>query len=336
MKSFMRQEIESQPDLIRNLSNYWQETANELQSEIKNKKNIVLLGRGTSGNACVFASYLFGLSTGRHPIDFRPWLATQDTVYADWSDSLVLAYSQSGESTDIIHAASWLKERNARVISITNSESDNPSIKNVSDKVFFIKAGKENAVPATKSYSAQLIVTAALSGININEHTSEIANCIEKYLISEESKKLAEFVNEKNVSVWLSRGLIQPAALDASLKLQETVGVPSFGYSSAEFLHGPIACLNNKDCVILFDSHDKDNVPDSISKIINVLEQKNVDYLKISNKEQNKCLNINLPSENWAQTIVYSVVGQYNALLIAEKRNIDPDKPMGLKKITIT
>lgn len=336
MKSFMRQEIESQPDLIRNLSEYWQNTANELQEEIKSKKNIVLLGRGTSGNACVFASYLFGLNTGRHPIDFRPWLATQETVYADWSDSLVLAYSQSGESTDIIHATSWLKERNARVISITNSQSENPSIKNVSDKVFFINAGKENAVPATKSYSAQLIVTAALSGMNIIEQNKQIANCIETYLLSDESKKLSEFVNSKNVSVWLSRGLIQPAALDASLKLQETVGVPSFGYSSAEFLHGPIACLNTNDCVIIFDSHDKDNVPDSISKIINVLNQKNTDYIKISDKAQDKCLSISLPSEKWAQTIVYSVIGQYNALLIAEKRNIDPDKPQGLNKVTIT
>lgn len=336
MKSFMRQEIEAQPELIRKLSAYWSDTAHELSSEIKSKKNIVLLGRGTSGNACIFASYLFGLSTGRHPIDFRPWLATQETVYADWSDSLVLAYSQSGESTDIIHAASWLKDRNAKVISITNSDSENPSIKNVSDKVFFIKAGKENAVPATKSYTAQLMVTAALSGIDIKAQSNIIADSIEKYLSSNEAKTLSDFVNSKNVSVWLSRGLIQPAALDASLKLQETVGVPSFGYSSAEFLHGPIACLNNKDCVIIFDSHEKDNVPDSIAKIIGVLEQKEVEYLKLTSNIQDNTLKIDLPSEKWSQTIVYSVIGQYNALLIAEARNIDPDKPMGLKKVTIT
>lgn len=336
MKSFMRQEIEAQPDLIRELAVYWQQTANELQDEIKAKKNIVLLGRGTSGNACIFASYLFGLSTGRHPIDFRPWLATQETAYADWSDSVVLAYSQSGESTDIIHAASWLKDRNARVIAITNSESENPGIKKVSDKVFFIKTGKENAVPATKSYSAQLIVTAALSGINIIKQTDRIAHCIEKYIHSDIPDKLADFVNKKNVSVWLSRGITQPAALDSSLKLQETVGVPSFGYSSAEFLHGPIACLNSNDCVIIFDSNDKSQVPDSISKIINVLNEKGVEYLNISDDYKDHTLTIELPEEQWAQTVVYSVIGQYNSLIIAEKRNIDPDKPQGLKKVTIT
>lgn len=336
MKSFMRQEIEFQPEMIRKMSEYWYETANQIGEEIKKSKNIVLLGRGTSGNACIFASYLFGLSTGRHPIDFRPWLATQETVYADWSDCVVLAYSQSGESTDIIKAAEWLKERNAKVVAITNSESDNPSIKKVSDHIFYIKAGKESAVPATKSYTAQLIVTAALSGIDIRNQTEAIAQSIEQYLVSEESKTLADFVNKKNVSVWLSRGLIQPAALDASLKLQETVGIPSFGYSSAEFLHGPIACLNDKDCVIIFDSHDQNNVPDSVSNIIRVLTEKNVEYLKLTSSIQDNSLKISLPKEKWAQTIVYSVIGQYNALLMAEKRNIDPDKPQGLKKVTIT
>lgn len=336
MKSFMRQEIEAQPHLIKSLASYWQNTANDLQNDLRSAKNIVLLGRGTSGNACIFASYLFGLSTGRHPIDFRPWLATQETVYADWSDSVVLAYSQSGESTDIIQAASWLKDRNAKVISITNSESDNPGIKKVSDKVFFIKTGVESAVPATKSYSAQLIVTAALSGIDIQKQTDRIADCIDKYIKSDAPDKLADFVNNKNVSVWLSRGITQPAALDSSLKLQETVGVPSYGYSSAEFLHGPIACLNKNDCVIIFDSNDKSHVPDSIPKTINILNEKGVDYINISDDEREKGLKIDLPDEQWAQTVVYSVIGQYNALLIAEKRNIDPDKPQGLKKVTIT
>ena len=336
MKSFMRQEIEFQPQMIRDMSTYWQETSLELSEEIKSRKNIVLLGRGTSGNACIFASYLFGLSTGRHPIDFRPWLATQEAVYADYSDCIVLAYSQSGESTDVIRSAEWLKERKAKVIAITNSDNPNPSIKNVSDKVFFIKAGKENAVPATKSYTAQLMVTASLSGINIKNQSDQIADCIENYLNSNEAITLSEFVNEKKVSVWLSRGIIQPAALDASLKLQETVGLPSFGYSSAEFLHGPIACLNSNDCVIIFDSNDKDNVPNSVNKIIGVLNDKDVKYLKITDKIGEDSLNVKLPNETWAQTIVYSVIGQYNALLMAEKRNIDPDKPQGLKKVTIT
>ncbi len=336
MNSFMRQEIEYQPKMIRSMADYWQDNCSELIQEIESRKNIVLLGRGTSGNACIFASYLFGLSTGRHTIDFRPWLATQETVYADYSDCVVIAYSQSGESTDIIKSAEWLKERNAKVISITNSENENPSIKNVSDKVFFIKAGKEKAVPATKSYTAQLIVTAGLSGINIINQSEKIANSIENYLLSDNPKKLADFVSSKNVSVWLSRGIAQSSALDSSLKLQETVGLPSFGYSSAEFLHGPIACLNSNDCVVIFDNHDKDNVPNSVNKIIDVLNNKGVEYLKISNNDDKNTLNVNLPDAVWSQTVVYSVIGQYNALLMAENKNINPDKPQGLKKVTIT
>jgi fructoselysine-6-P-deglycase FrlB-like protein len=92
MTSFMFKEISEQPDLFETKIKEWTETSAMIQPAIKGKSNIVLLGRGTSGNACVFASYLFGLTTGRHPIDFRPWLATQHTPPSDWSDSVFIYY----------------------------------------------------------------------------------------------------------------------------------------------------------------------------------------------------------------------------------------------------
>ena len=46
---------------------------------------------------------------------------------------------------------------------------------------------------------------------------------------------------------------------------------------------------------------------------------KNVEYLKLTSNIQDNSLKISLSEEKWAQTIVYSVIGQYNALLMAEK-----------------
>jgi glucosamine--fructose-6-phosphate aminotransferase (isomerizing) len=336
MKSNMYQEIYGQPDLLIRKIKEWQAYAADIQPLIKEKSNIVLLGRGTSGNACVFASYLFGLTTGRHPIDFRPWLATQDTPFADWSDSVVIAYSQSGESTDIIHAAGWLKERGAKVVTITNSQSKTPSISKVSDRIFFLNVGAEHAVPATKTYSAQLFATAALAGLNIEKAIIETSEAMRAYLNSSVPEQLREFLNTKSVIIWLARGLLQAAALDTSLKLQETVGIPSFGWSTAEFLHGPIGSLQKNDCVIVF-SEKENNVADSINKIIGILNDKGIDY-RIMGKDMDmdNSLNIQLPSDNWAKTILFSFIGQHTALSLAEKRGLNPDKPGGLKKVTLT
>lgn len=333
----MKEEILEQANLISSKAEYWSKRAIALRDLIKSKKNIVLLGRGTSGNACVFASYLFGLTTGRHPIDFRPWLATQDTPQSDWSDCVVLAYTQSGESTDIVLATKWLKERGASVIAITNATNAQISIAKVSDEIFFLEAGVENAVPATKTYTAQLMATVALTGINIIPHIEQITNSLRSYLDSNISDLMVDFLINKSVTMWLARGLVQPAALDAALKMQETVNSAAFGYSSAEFLHGPIGSLQKDDCVIIFDTDENNKVHDSTKDIINILASKDIDYRIIGQKSSNdNYMNILLPDEKWAKTIVYSFIGQHISLKLAERKGLDPDKPRGLKKITIT
>ncbi len=336
MKSYMQKEISEQPDIIEKKIDYWTDSAKRIRYLIEDKQNIVLLGRGTSGNACIFASYLFGLTTGRHPIDFRPWLSTQETPLADWSDSVVLAYTQSGESSDIVHSAEWLSRRGAKVIAVTNSQNKMSSISKVANETFYLDVGEELAVPATKTFSAQLFATAALAGLDIKEAAFEISKAMRDYLNSNVPKKLNDFIISKSVIIWLARGLIQPAALDASLKLQETVGISSFGWSSAEFLHGPVASLNENDCVIIFDDNENQNIPDSESKIINILSQKKVEYYKLSDKPGDKVISLSLPKDKWAKTILYSFIGQHVALTLAEKKGLNPDKPHGLKKVTLT
>ena len=336
MSSFMRSEIEAQPKIFLEKVDYWMESAKRIDPLLKSRKNIVLLGRGSSGNACTFASYIFGLATGRHPIDFRPWLTTQDIPHASYDDCVVLSYTQSGESTDIIHATEWLKNRGAKIIGITNAKSKTPSIAKFCDELFFLEAGDELAVPATKTFSIQLLVTAALAGINIKEKIAEISQCLTTYLTSSHPLVLRDFIDNKNVVLWLARGVSQCSALDSALKLQETVNFASFGYSSAEFLHGPIGSTKKDDAIILFDSSNSDKEND-ISKITKILEHRQIAYKVISNKQKDpNYLKIDLPNEKWAKAIVFSFIGQYNALLLSEKRGLNPDKPDSLNKITFT
>lgn len=326
MTSNMRKEIFEQPQLILEKTNYWLEEAQKLNSLFLSKRNIVLIGRGSSGNACVFASYIIGLKTGRHPLNFRPWLATQNTPDSNWDDSVVISYSQSGESTDIIKATKWLKDRGATIIGLSNNK--NSTLENISDGFFFLNVEKELAVPATKTFSMQLVASASLAGVDISLQSKSISESMTNYLNSSFSKELAEFANSKNTILWIGRGLSQASALDSALKMQETVNFTSFGYSSAEFLHGPIGSTRKDTGVIIFNDSDKEST--TINKIIQILKNRSVEY---------RILDINsikMPEDKWARAILFALIGQYTALLTAELRNVDPDQPQDLNKITFT
>lgn len=326
MSSNMRKEIFEQPDLILKKNDYWVRQAKSLETLFISRRNVVLIGRGSSGNACVFSSYIIGLNTGRHPLNFRPWLATQNTPESSWDDSIVISYSQSGESTDILKATEWLKQRGAKIIGLSNTK--NSTLEKISDGFFFLDIEKELAVPATKTFSMQLVASAALAGIDISKQTKQISDCMKDYLNSDLAKEVARFVNEKETILWIGRGLSQASALDSALKMQETVNFTSFGYSSAEFLHGPIGSTKQNTGIIIFNDSDKESK--TISKITEILNNRKVEY---------KILDINsvkMPEEKWARAVVFALIGQYTALLTAELRNIDPDKPQDLNKITFT
>src|SRR5690606_5625784 len=126
------------------------------------------------------------------------------------------------------------------------------------------------AVPATKTYTAQLFASAALAGLEIEKSARDTADCMEKYLASGLPEKLAEDLNKKSGIIWLSRGLTQAAALDSSLKIQETVNMPSSGWSTAEFLHGPIGSIQKNDCVVIFEEPKNPMVKDITEDIINL------------------------------------------------------------------
>jgi len=108
-ESHMKREILETPAMLRREAVAWEAQAQRIRRLGAGRPNVVLIGRGSSGNACTFGSYLFMLRTGRHPMEFHPWVTTQTLPDADWSDTVAYAFSASGHSTDITEALRWLK-----------------------------------------------------------------------------------------------------------------------------------------------------------------------------------------------------------------------------------
>lgn len=333
-------EIAEQPKLLLRLSPAWEDSAQSCLEQLGDRLNLVLIGRGSSGNACTFASYLYALAKGRLPIEFRPWVATQAEVPStSWSDCWAWAFSSSGQSTDVAHSAQWLRDRGAKVLGVTNADSPQCKLGESTDGLFRLGIGEERAIPATKSFNAQLFAAAALCGHPLQRAAEEVSAAMEQILSGDQSKQLADFIEPARSVWWIARGPALGAALDAALKFQESAALPSVAYSTAESLHGPVGAMSPRDRVVLFD--DGPENASSLEAVRTNLLSRGAPVCRVVAAPQPRwgeepSIEIPMPAERWARTPVLAFLVQLTALELAQRRGLNPDLPPGLHKVTLT
>ena len=333
--STMAKEARSAPAVLRAEAARWLCDANTVRQQLADRRTTVLLGRGSSGNVCTFASYLFALQSGRQPIEFRPWLATQTMPEADWSDAVVYAFSYSGQSTDIAASAQWLRARGAMVVAVTEAGIEDVHLLKHADHVIRLGCGPERAVPATKSVVAQLFVAAALAGIDISLAAEQTAAAMLHIDVNAVPTQLAEFLAGARTVTWLARGPSIGGALDAALKMQESVGIPAFGYSTAEYLHGPIAAASADDRVVIFAGTDEPK--ESTQAVTTALLARGVPSICLGGELSPEAqLRLPLPDAPWARTAVLAYIAQLTCAELAERYGVNPDEHPSLRKVTQT
>src|SRR6478672_10735685 len=117
---------------------------------------IVLAARGTSDNAALFGRYLLEIATGIPVSMAAPSIYTLYNASVDYRDALVVAISQSGESTDTNLVLERAREQGAMTLGITNEKSS--SLARLAEHTFLVRAGKERSVAATKTYTGQVLL----------------------------------------------------------------------------------------------------------------------------------------------------------------------------------
>lgn len=335
MNNYMADEARSAPLVLRSEAARWQREAVEIRRLVAERTTSVLVGRGSSGNVCTFASYLFALQTGRQPVEFRPWLTTQALPAADWSDAVVYAFSYSGKSTDVAASAEWLRARGALVVAVSEPDSADAHLLQPANYIIRLGCGPERAVPATKSVIAQLFVAAALAGYEIELAAEQTAACMLRIDADGVPGKLAAFLDGARTVTWLARGPSYGGALDAALKLQESVGIPAFGYSMAEFLHGPIAAASPEDRVVLFSSADEPM--ESKQAVTAALLARGVPFIYLGSDQTPEAqLPLPFPEARWACTALLAFIAQLTCSELAKRYGINPDEHPSLRKITKT
>src|SRR5512133_1932988 len=124
--------------------------------EKRRPRLIVLVARGTSDNAAQFGRYLLEITTGIPVSLAAPSITTLYEASIDYSDALVIAISQSGESTDTNLVLERARAAGAVTAGITNERGS--TLARVAEHAFLVRAGKERSVAATKTFTGQILV----------------------------------------------------------------------------------------------------------------------------------------------------------------------------------
>jgi glucosamine--fructose-6-phosphate aminotransferase (isomerizing) len=139
--------------------------------------------------------------------------------------------------------------------------------------------------------------------------------------------------------VVLGRGYNYATAFEIALKLKELNYLIAESYSSADFMHGPIAVVGSGFPAMVVAPSGK--MFDTMRGFSLELKSRGAELLIISDREDllaEAITPLPLPEgvPEWLSPIVAVVPGQLFALHLTLTKGLDPDQPLGLQKVTIT
>src|SRR3984957_16121022 len=255
--SRMLEEIRQQPDALeRTLSSELRRIERfKLRLARRKPRMIVLAARGTSDNAAQFGRYLLEITTGIPVSLAAPSIYTLYNAAVDFRDALVVGISQSGESTDTNLVLERARAQGALTIGITNEASS--TMAKLAEEVFLVRARREKSVAATKTYTGQILMfyllAYALGGAIRLDDVRRLPDWADSALrLEERISALCERYRFMDHAVVVGRGLNYANAFEFALKMMETCYVVAERFSSADFLHGPIAMVEASFPVFLF------------------------------------------------------------------------------------
>ena len=341
--SKMMEEILDQPQALERTLRAESKHAEQFRSFARGKfRLIVLVARGTSDNAAVFGRYLLELTTGIPVSMAAPSLHTLYHAKLDLRDALVIGISQSGAGTDINMVLESARRQGAYTLAITNEAES--ALAKIVDDVFLVRAGRQKSVAATKTYTGQLmlfyLVASALSDKVTPQALSEIPERARQSLgLVDEIRELVERYRFMRQCAVVARGLNYANAFEMALKLMETCYVVAERFSSADFLHGPIAMVEQNFPVFLFMPPGK--IFRDAVEMVRRLRGLGAETLAITSAEAKvpaatRVIRVPGAMPEIYSPIPYIIPGQIFAALLAEVKGIDPDHPRSLRIVTKT
>lgn len=345
MKSLFEAEIHEQPESLTRLLEEGKPRAFEIAAAIRGfgPRFVMVAARGSSDNAARYGQYLFGVRNRLAVGLAAPSLFTHYDAAPHLEGALVLGISQSGQSPDIVEVLHRARGQGALTVAITNDPG--APLAEAAQHQLPLFAGKERAVAATKTYTAQLLALAMLSaaleggGAQWDELRALPGQVKETLALNRDLAGAAARYSTSDRLVVVGRGFNLSTAFEIALKIKETSYVMADPYSSADFQHGPIAMLD-QTLPLLVVAPGAAAAADMAELLARARRSRAPLVALTDQPELQASADTTLPVPTqvpeWLSPVTSVVAGQLWAHALTRARGLDPDAPRGLAKVTLT
>jgi glutamine---fructose-6-phosphate transaminase (isomerizing) len=356
-EDFMLKEIHEQPASLRatlagRLDAEGRVDLSETGMDLSGFERVVIVACGTAYHAGLL---------GKHAIERLARVPVEVAVASEYrytdpigdEKTLVVAISQSGETTDTLAAVEAARAFGGRVLAVTNTQGS--LITREADAVLLTRAGPEVGVAATKTFLTQVAAMYLLAlGLarkkpgarptvqelkEIGRGLRRAPEKVEEALTLLGGHVVGEAVNVfagARCALFLGRGQSLPAALEGALKLKEISYLPAEGYAAGEMKHGPIALVDEQCPVVavlgvgLLREKTLSNVEETVARGARVIA-----IAHEGDEAAGRVAQVTLPVPAVPEILsplVAAVPLQLLAYHVAKARGLNVDKPRNLAK----
>jgi len=272
----------------------------------------------------------------------------------------VLVISQSGETSDTLAALRFAKNGGQQTLAIANVVGS--TMLREAGAAMPLAAGKEFAIPATKSFTCQLTalyLLALFEGSRLGvfdksqfsariAELSALPGVIERQLSGwrEQMTALATKYSDADSFLYLGRGVHYAIAREGALKMKESSYVQAEGYPTGELKHGPNALVGDRVPLMALATVDR-NVDDSVLRyektlgLLADMKKQGARVIAVANTGDQDvpslvtdCVFVESGSEHLLP-ISEVIPLQLFAYAMALERGVDVDRPRNLSKAVI-
>jgi glucosamine--fructose-6-phosphate aminotransferase (isomerizing) len=337
-------EITSQPSVWADALKEFGRQSNTLKKlwQDHHFNHVIFTGCGSTYYLSLVGAALFQTLTGI-AVHARP--ASEIVLFPELSlipgaNSLLIAVSRSGETTETIEAAQLFKAQTGNPVVVITCYGESVLARQA-DFILAASAAQEQSVTQTRSFSSMTVLVEALAASLAGQDDNQLTALIpfgERLLADYQAlaRQLGE-AQELDRFFFLGSGLQYGIACEAMLKMKEMSLSYSEAYHTLEFRHGPMSMVDERTLVVGLISEG------ACQQEAAVLEQmrnqgaqtlalyENDDHLNLSKWSRVVRLQSGLPA--WARPVLYLPVLQLMAYYRAMVRGQNPDRPANLEAV---
>ena len=304
---------------------------------VANPTAVLTIARGSSDHAAHFMAYLIMAKMGRLVTSLPMSLITLYQSQIQCNGLLAVAFSQSGQSPDLIAPMRFFSHGGAITAAFINDKKS--PLAEAVQSVFPLHVGTETSVAATKSFIAQMAAGARVTGAWADDAAlldalARLPEALLSALDCDWSEALEALKDVDGLFV-IGRGTGLPVAMEVALKFKETCAIQAEAFSGVEVKHGPMALIDEGFPLLVLAPRGPAQA--GLLALADEMRLRGARVLLAAPSGTKGC---NLPIRATASieldpiSIIQSFYPMVEAL--SQLRGFDPDRPRHLSKVTRT